>query len=85
MVSSWHVIGEIFDDVYREGSVTGPDHNIQTTLVPAGAASIADFKLEVPGDYTLVDHSIFRIEKGAIGTLYVEGAERPDIYQEVKP
>ncbi len=84
LVSSWHIIGEIFDSVYREGSVTGPQHNIQTTLVPAGSASIAEFGLEVPGDYTLVDHSIFRIEKGAMGILHVDGPERPDIYKKIQ-
>lgn len=84
LVSSFHVIGEIFDKVYREGSISEPAKNIQTTLVPAGSASILEFGLEVPGDYTLVDHSIFRVEKGAIGTLRVEGKENPEIYSAVK-
>ena len=36
-ISSFHVIGEIFDRVYREGDLIGPSgHSIQTTLVPAG-------------------------------------------------
>ncbi|MBI4596262.1 MAG: nitrite reductase, copper-containing [Candidatus Tectomicrobia bacterium] len=83
LVSSFHVVGEIFDKVYREGGVPGagnPDLNVQTTLVPAGSASIVEFKVEVPGGYILVDHSIFRIDRGAAGILSVEGPEAPEIY-----
>ncbi len=84
LVSSFHVIGEIFDRVYREGAVSGPDTNVQTTLVPAGSASIGEFKLEVPGTYILVDHSIFRLDRGAAGVLQVEGPEAPEIYKKLK-
>jgi nitrite reductase (NO-forming) len=81
LISSFHVIGEIFDAVYREGDLLSPPgRSIQTTLVPAGGAVVVEFGLEVPGDYTLVDHAIFRIEKGAVGFLKVEGAARHDMY-----
>jgi nitrite reductase (NO-forming) len=77
-VSSFHVIGEVFDNVYQEGGTTASQHNVQTTLIPAGGSAVVDFRTEVPGDYLLVDHSIFRaFTKGAIGTLHVSG--RPDI------
>jgi nitrite reductase (NO-forming) len=80
LVSSFHVIGEIFDKVWYEGG-TRYQENVQTTLVPAGGAMIADFHLEVPGSYVLVDHSIFRaFNKGALGILKVEGAEDKSIY-----
>src|SRR5688572_9839578 len=52
LVSSFHVIGEIFDKVWFEGG-TRYQENVQTTLVPAGGAMIADFHLEVPGSYVL--------------------------------
>lgn len=87
LVSSFHVVGEIFDRVYREGGVPGagnPDLNVQTTLIPAGSASVVEFKVEVPGGYLLVDHSIFRIDRGAVGILSVEGPEAPEIYKKVK-
>ena len=81
LISSFHVIGEIFDNVYREADlVSPPAHSIQTTLVPAGGATVVEFDLEVPGNYTLVDHAIFRVEKGAVGYLQVEGKPRNDIY-----
>ncbi|MEE9529442.1 MAG: copper-containing nitrite reductase [Syntrophobacteria bacterium] len=87
LVSSFHVIGEIFNRVFREGGVPGagnPDLNVQTTLVPSGSASIVEFKVDVPGGYILVDHSIFRIDRGALGILSVEGPEAPEIYKKIK-
>ena len=80
LVSSFHVIGEIFDNVYVEGGDL-VNHNVQTTLVPAGGSAIVDFKLDVPGNFILVDHSIFRaFNKGALGILKVEGKEDKGIY-----
>jgi nitrite reductase (NO-forming) len=85
LISSWHVIGEIFDRLWVQGGIGAePIRNIQTTLVPAGGSVIAEFKVEVPGDYTLVDHSIFRLEKGAVGVLTVEGPANPEIFPRVE-
>jgi nitrite reductase (NO-forming) len=80
LVSSFHVIGEIFDRVQPEGG-THPQENVQTTLIPAGGAAIVEFHLEVPGSYVMVDHSIFRaFNKGALAILKVDGAENEAIY-----
>lgn len=80
LVSSFHVIGEIFDSVHIEGGST-INKNVQTTLIPAGGAAIVDFKVETPGTFILVDHSIFRaFNKGALGMLKVEGKENKNIY-----
>lgn len=80
LVSSFHVIGEIFDNVYVEGGDL-INKNVQTTLVPAGGAAIVDFKIDVPGTYNLVDHSIFRtFNKGALGQIKAEGPENKDIF-----
>lgn len=80
LVSSFHVIGEIFDKVWFEGG-TRYQENVQTTLIPAGGSAIAEFRMEVPGTYILVDHSIFRaFNKGALAMLRAEGPERKDIY-----
>ncbi|CKK58087.1 copper-containing nitrite reductase [Neisseria meningitidis] len=79
LVSSFHVIGEIFDKVYVEGGKL-INENVQNTIVPAGGSAIVEFKVDIPGSYTLVDHSIFRaFNKGALGQLKVEGAENPEI------
>ena len=80
LVSSFHVIGEIFDKVYVEGGNL-VNENIQTTLVPAGGSAIVEFKVEVPGNLILVDHSIFRaFNKGALGMINVQGNENKTIY-----
>lgn len=84
LVSSFHVIGEIFDKVYVEGGSV-INKNVQTTVIPAGGAAIVEFKVDEPGDYILVDHSIFRaFNKGAIGKLKVTGEKNPAIYNKVK-
>lgn len=80
LVSSFHVIGEIFDRVHVEGGSL-INENVQTTLIPAGGAAIVEFKVEVPGTLVLVDHSIFRaFNKGALGMINVEGEENHQIY-----
>jgi len=84
LVSSFHVIGEIFDTVYNEGSLASPQSGVQTTLIPSGGAAIVDFKVQVPGDYVLVDHSIFRIDRGAVGILSATGDEAPSVFHSEK-
>lgn len=82
-ISSFHIIGEILDKVYVEGSIGGlVNNNVQTTLIPAAGAVIVEFKVDVPGDYLLVDHSIFRVAKGAVGILSVTGDSNPRIFNE---
>ena len=79
--SSFHVIGEIFDRVYDQASLTSPARtNVQTTLVPAGGATVVEFGLEVPGNYLLVDHALARLQRGLVGYLIAEGPENPDIF-----
>jgi nitrite reductase (NO-forming) len=81
LVSSFHVIGEIFDNVYQEGGVLASQKQVQTTMIPAGGSTIVDFKVEVPGTYILVDHSLFRaFNKGALGMLKVEGPGNSLVY-----
>jgi nitrite reductase (NO-forming) len=80
-VSSFHIIGTTLS-VYHDGVFADPpQHLVQTTLVPPGGASVVELTPQVPGDYTLVDHSMGRVEQGASGTLTVEGAPRPDLYR----
>jgi nitrite reductase (NO-forming) len=80
LVSSFHVIGEIFDKVQPEGG-TVAQHNVQTTLIPSGGAAMVEFHTDVPGSYVLVDHSIFRaFNKGALGILKVDGPEDKTVY-----
>jgi nitrite reductase (NO-forming) len=79
-VSSFHVIGEIFDKVYSEGSISTIKRDVQTTLVAPGGATIVEFKVEYPGSYLLVDHALSRLGKGAAGKLEVTGTADATIY-----
>jgi len=79
--SSFHVIGEIFDRVYRDGDlITPPSEGVQTVTVGPGSAAMVEFKVDVPGRYILVDHALSRMEKGLAGFLHVTGPENPDIF-----
>ena len=81
LISSFHIIGEIFETVYIDGSFGLANHNVQTTLVPSGGAIGVELRFNVPGEYIVVDHSIFRTHKGALGIIQVQGEDRPDLYK----
>ncbi|MEZ4589484.1 MAG: c-type cytochrome, partial [Gemmatimonadales bacterium] len=80
LISSFHVIGEIFDRVHQEAG-SAVTENVQTTLIPAGGAAIVEFQVQTSGDYLLVDHAIFRaFNKGALAMLHVDGPEDSTVY-----
>lgn len=80
--SSFHVIGEVFDKVYEQGSLTSePLTNVQTVTVAPGGATVVEFKVDVPGKYMLVDHALSRAARGLLGVLEVEGPENHDIFK----
>ena len=81
LASNFHVIGEIFDRVYREGDlVSPPAQGLQTTLIPAGGAAVVDFTVDYPGKYILVDHALSRLDRGAWGVIHAEGEADPSIF-----
>ena len=85
LTSSFHVIGEVFDNVFAEGSTTVSAHNIQTTGIPAGGSAVVEFGVEKAGDLVLVDHAIFRaFNKGALGVLRVSGDDNPKVFGSIK-
>lgn len=84
-ISSFHVIGEIFDVVYPEGAIGSEPHtNVQSTVVPAGGATMTEFGLEVPGNYIFVDHALSRVDRGAWGVLRVDGPKNNNIFDGVE-
>jgi nitrite reductase (NO-forming) len=69
------------DRVYNLGGVLSePLRGVQTVTVPAGGAVITEFKVDVPGNYMLVDHALSRAERGLAGMLHVEGLPNPEIF-----
>lgn len=83
-ISSFHVIGQIFDKVYREGDlISPPARGIQTTLIPAGGSAVVEFTSSVPGTFLLVDHAIFRLHKGAAGAIDFGGPPNKEIFDPI--
>jgi len=81
LVSSFHIVGAIFDSVYGEGGILPNQHNVQTTVIPVGGSAMVEFTASVPGEYTLVDHSMFRaFNKGAMGQMRVTGKGNDQIF-----
>ncbi len=81
-VSSFHVIGQIFDKVYREGDlISPPGQSVQTTPIPAGGSAVVEFTARVPGTFLLVDHAIFRLHQGAVGGISVSGEQAAEIFE----
>ena len=83
--SAFHVIGSQFERAYRDGDVLSPPSTVQTLTVPPGGSTIVDMKMVVPGTYTLVDHAIFRLDRGAVGFLNVSGKQNPEVYASAEP
>jgi nitrite reductase (NO-forming) len=85
LISSFHVIGEIFDTVYPEANIGGSiEKNVQTTAILPGGASIVEFTVDVPGKYLLVDHALARMNKGAWAVLEVTGPENPNVFKKIE-
>lgn len=87
LVSSFHIIGDHLEKVYREGDLESPPaRDLQNTLVPAGAAVAVETTFEVPGTYILVDHSLVRaFNKGTVAMLEVTGPPAPGVFRVLKP
>jgi len=83
--SAFHIIGEIFDNVYAEGGTGVTQHNVATTMIPAGGSAIVEFRTETPGNLVVVDHAIFRaFNKGALGMIKVVGPDSAPVFTPIK-
>ena len=67
--------------MYVEGG-TLVNHNVQTTLIPAGGATMVEFRADVPSTLLLVDHAINRVfNKGAVAAINVTGNENALVFK----
>lgn len=82
LISSFHIIGEMFDLVWAYGDLIDPPlHGVQTVPVVPGGAVVVQLGLQYPANYILVDHALTRaIDKGAVGILNVTGPEDATIF-----
>jgi nitrite reductase (NO-forming) len=82
LTSSFHVIGEIMDRAYPDGTLRdAPRQGVQTLTVGPGSAAIVEFTPHVPGRFVLVDHALARVQRGLVGFLDVTGPADLELYR----
>jgi nitrite reductase (NO-forming) len=70
-VSSFHVVGTMFDDVYVDGNPFNHMKGMQTVLLPASGGAVVEFTVTEEGSYPFVTHQFNHATKGAVGVLKV--------------
>ncbi|GGK08113.1 hypothetical protein GCM10007063_33220 [Lentibacillus kapialis] len=70
-VSSFHVIGTMFDDVYIDGNPANHQEGMQTVGLPASGGAVVEFTVKEPGTYKFVTHQFNHVQKGGVGKLIV--------------
>ncbi|QKY69923.1 multicopper oxidase domain-containing protein [Lentibacillus sp. CBA3610] len=70
-ISSFHVIGTMFDDVYIDGNPANHQEGMQTVGLPASGGAVVEFTVKEAGTYPFVTHQFEHVHKGAIGELIV--------------
>ncbi len=76
-ISSFHVVGGIFEKVFEDGSPTASLRGVQTVNVPVGGGAIFEVRLREPGDYPFVTHAFADATKGAVGILRAGAGQAP--------
>jgi len=70
-VSSFHVVGTLFDTVYMDGNPNNVSYGMQTVMLPASGGAVVEFTVTEEGDYPIVTHQFNHVSKGAMATLHV--------------
>ena len=82
LTSSFHPIGNVFTEAWREGALrSAAESNVQTLPVAPGSCGVFHMDFPVPGPVFLVDHALSRVvRKGAKATIQVEGEPQPEVF-----
>jgi nitrite reductase (NO-forming) len=79
--SSFHIVGTVFDTVYKEGAYLlrgGPGAGgAQALDLQPAQGGFVEFTLDRPGTYTMVTHKFANVGKGALGTFIAGDAGVP--------
>ncbi|WP_099159893.1 multicopper oxidase domain-containing protein [Virgibacillus ndiopensis] len=70
-ISSFHVVGTIFDDVYLDGNPENHFEGMQTVILPVSGGAIVEFTVNEEGVYPFVTHQMNHAAKGAVGHIKV--------------
>lgn len=77
--SSFHIVGTIFDTVFKEGAYElRPDATrggAQTLDLQPAQGGFVEFTLDQPGQYPIVTHKFANVGKGALGLLQAGAAK----------
>ena len=77
-ISSFHVVGGIFERAFEDGTQNTPLTGVQTVNIPVGGGAIFELRLREPGNYPFVTHAFADATKGAVGVFRaVRRGERP--------
>lgn len=82
-VSSFHVIGSMFDDVYIDGNPENHLVGLQTVQLPASGGAVVEFTLKEDGEYKFVTHQFKDAQKGAVGKIIAYSGEIPKKTEEI--
>lgn len=82
LLSSWHAIGNVWADFYRDGALANDAENyVETAPVAPGTVACAEIDTPVPEPIKLVDHALTRVaRKGMMGIIQVNGSPEPGIF-----
>ncbi|TDL73747.1 nitrite reductase [Rhodococcus qingshengii] len=70
-VSSFHVVGTVFNNVYIDGNPFNLMKGLQTVMLPASGGAVVEFTVTKEGSYPIVTHQFNHVTKGAVGILKV--------------
>jgi nitrite reductase (NO-forming) len=71
--SSFHIVGTIFDTVYKEGEYRlrpgGGSGGAQALDLQPAQGGFVEFSFDEPGQYLIVTHKFSNVDKGAVGVF----------------
>ena len=70
-VSSFHVVGTVFDTVYLDGNPNNLLNGMQTVMLPASGGAVVEFTVTEPGSYPIVTHQFDHAAMGAVALIKV--------------
>jgi nitrite reductase (NO-forming) len=70
-VSSFHVVGTVFDNVYIDGNPFNLIKGLQTVMLPVSGGAVVEFTVTKEGNFPIVTHQFNHANKGAVGILKV--------------
>lgn len=77
-VSSFHIVGTVFDDVYIDGNPANHFEGMQTVMLPASGGAVVEFTVVEEGVYPIVTHQFNHASKGAVAYLKVTSDGKDD-------